>query len=90
MTGHLPSGTVGSLIQALAIVAVSGMAAWRSWLAYRITVIRERERTTRMTQAISGARPAQRSEIIRACGALETLHRPAFEYRAQGKSVNQP
>ena len=89
MAGHLPSGIVGLSIQALAIAAVSGMAAWRIWLTYRMIVIRERERTARMTRAIEGARPAQRAEIIRACGALESAVSPSTQELTQGASENQ-
>src|ERR1035438_7128807 len=86
MTGHLASGLVDPLVQSLGIVAVSSMAAWRMWLAYRMLVIRERERTTRMTHAIGGASPAQRSEIIRACGALESAASPSTRELTQGAS----
>jgi hypothetical protein len=58
-------------IQALAVLAIAGTAAWRIWMAYRTTVIQEKERTSRMSAAINGASPAHRPDIIRACSLLE-------------------
>jgi hypothetical protein len=86
LTGHLPSVLVGGLIQTLVVVAISSMAAWRIWLAYRAVVVREQERSARMTRAIDGAKPSERSEIIRACGDLESAESASTRRLARGSS----
>ena len=64
-------GVLSPLVQAITVIAVAITASWRAWIAYRRTVIGERERTSRMARAIEGADPDQRPEIIRACSLLE-------------------
>jgi hypothetical protein len=64
-------GALSPLVQAIAVIAVAITASWRAWIAYRRTVIGERERTSRMARAIEGADPNERPEIIRACSLLE-------------------
>ncbi len=72
MTADLLSGVVSAPIQALMVLAVAGTAAWRIWVAYRKTVTQEKERTSRLIQALDGASPPQREEVIRACSLLES------------------
>jgi len=77
--GYLFSGAVTPSIQALAVLAVAGTAAWRIWVAYRKTVTQEKERTSRLTHALDGASPPQRPEIIRACSLLESAARASSD-----------
>jgi hypothetical protein len=67
------------LVQAIAVLAVAVSASWRTWVAYRRTVIKEKERTSRLTLAIAGAGPRERPEIIRACSLLESAAREKLE-----------
>ena len=72
---HLFQGALSPTVQALAVIALAVTAAWRTWVTYRKTVFRERARTSRLTQAIDGASPRERPEIIRACSLLEAASR---------------
>lgn len=59
------------VVQVIAVIVVATTAWWRAWVAYRRTVIREKERTSRLAQAMEGSDPNDRPEIIRACSLLE-------------------
>jgi hypothetical protein len=69
------------VLQVIAVIAVTASASWRAWIAYRRIVIREKERTSRLTRAIDGADPCERPEIIRACSLLERAGRHELETR---------
>jgi hypothetical protein len=57
------------VIGALALVALSSLV--RAYITYRKTLVEQESRTSRLAQALKGAKPDQRPEIIRAFGQLE-------------------
>lgn len=71
MIAHVLNSTLNPMVEALAVVAVTAAAAWRTWVNYRRAVVHETARTSRLTRAIDGASPRERAEIIRACSLLE-------------------
>jgi hypothetical protein len=93
---HLALDGVDPSIQIILVLALPGSIGLKVWLVYRLTVVKERGRTERLNAAIDGVSPDHRSEIIRACGALENgdsatngqkPHRPLPSARTKG-SVN--
>jgi hypothetical protein len=65
MLAHLSSATAGSVISVLAVLCLAVASVLRKW-------IEESFRTRRFIKSIEEAPPQARSEIIRACGQLET------------------
>ena len=63
--------TMNPAAQILLRLAVSGAAVLRAWIAFRRTEVTQKARTDRLSSAIEGTSPEQRSEIIRACGEME-------------------
>ncbi|GLZ79283.1 hypothetical protein Afil01_40900 [Actinorhabdospora filicis] len=53
------------------VAAAPVTAAVAAYFRYRLTRVREQNKTARLTTALDGTDPAQRAAIIEACGSLE-------------------
>jgi hypothetical protein len=64
----------GEILVGLALPAIAAVV--KIWIAYRITVARERALTDRVKAVLADTLPEQRPELLRAHGDLEAHARP--------------
>ena len=88
MSAHLLNAA-NPIVAILTVLAMASVSVLRSWISYQKTRVEEASRTDRLSKAIEGASPHQRSEIIRACGQLEgtSVGEPLSGDTAEGTSV---